>query len=104
MQNLYLNYHYFLKSLKNEVIINCQKNFHFFPKKSKKLNKRQILKYILPLYDIVEISRSQYSHKGHAETYKVEVADRISLIDSSFLAKSSIIDLFKDLLQEKKRF
>ena len=34
---------------------------------------------------------------------KVEVADRISLSDSLFLVKSSIIDLFKDLLQ-KKRF
>ena len=42
--------------------------------------------------------------KGYAETYNVEVTDRISLSDSLFLAKSSIIDLFKDLLEEKRGF
>ena len=68
------------------------------------MNRRQILKYILSLYDTVEISRSQYAHKGYAETYSVEVADKISLSDSLFLAKSSIIDLLKDLLQEKIGF
>ena len=40
----------------------------------------------------------------YAETYDVEVVDRISLSDSLFLAKSSIIDLFKDLLKEKRGF
>ena len=93
-----------LFSKKPKKLSNYQlsKELPFFPKKSKKLNKRQILKYILPLYDTVGISRSQYAHKGYAETYNVEVADKISLSDSLFLAKSSIIDLFKDLLQEKR--
>ena len=68
------------------------------------MNKHQILKYILPLYDTVGISRSQYAHKGYAQTYKVEVVDRTSLSDSLFFAKSSIIDLFKDLLQEINGF
>ena len=95
-----------LFSKKPKKLSNYQlsKELPFFPKKSKKLNKRQILKYILPLYDTVGISRSQYAHKGYAETYNVEVADKISLNDSLFLAKSSIIDLFKDLLQEKRGF
>ena len=66
------------------------------------MNKRQIPKYILPLYDTVGISRCQYAHKGCAETYNVEVSDKISLGDSLFLAKSSILDLFKDLLQENR--
>ena len=44
------------------------------------MNKCQILKYILPLYDTVGIWRSQYVYKGYAETY-VEVADKISLSD-----------------------
>ena len=39
-----------------------------------------------------------------SETYNVEVADRISLSDSLFLAKSTIIDLFRYLLQEKNGF
>ena len=68
------------------------------------MTKHQILKNTLPLYDTVGISRSQYAHKGYTETYNVEVADRISLSDSFFFAKSSIIYLFKDLLQEKRGF
>ena len=54
------------------------------------------------MYDTVRISRVERAFKGYKETYNVEVADRISLSDSLFLAKSSIIDLFKDLLQNKR--
>ena len=68
------------------------------------MTKYQILKNILPLYDTIGISRSQYAHKGFAETYNIEVFDRISLSDSLFLAESSIVDLCKDLLQEKRGF
>ena len=39
----------------------------------------------------------------YAETYDVEVVDRISLSDSLFLAKSSFF-FFKDLLKEKRGF
>ena len=74
------------------------KELPFFPKRPKKLTKHQILKNILPLYDTVGISKRQYAFKGYAETYNVEVADRKSLSDSLFLAKSSIINWFKDLL------
>ena len=63
-----------------------------------------MLENILPFYDSVGVSRSQYAHKHYAENYNVEVTDKISLSDSLFLAKSSINDLFKDLLQEKRRF
>ena len=54
------------------------------------------------MYDTVRISRVERVFKGYIETYNVEVADRISLSDSLFLAKSSIVDLFKDLLQNKR--
>ena len=56
------------------------------------------------MYDSGEVSRTQYAHKHYAETYNVEVTDKTSLINSLFLAKSSINDLFKDLLQEKRCF
>ena len=52
----------------------------------------------------VGISRKQHAFFNYAETYEVEVADRISLSDSLFLAKSSINDLFLDLLKEKGDF
>ena len=79
----------------------------FFPERSKRLKrliKYQILSYILLFFDIVGISRKQYAFRNYAETYEVEVVDKIRLSDSLFVAKSSIIDLFKDLLREKRGF
>ena len=64
--------------------------------------KHQILRNILPFYHSVGISRKQQALRGYAETYEVEVVDKISLSDSLFLAKSSIIDLFSDLLEKKE--
>ena len=61
-----------------------------------------MLRNILPFYDSVGISRKQHALRGYAETYEVEVVDKISLSDSLFLAKSSIIDLFSDLLEKKE--
>ena len=53
---------------------------------------------------MVGISRSQRAHRDYAETYNIEVTDRESLSDSLFLEESSIIDLFSDLLEEKRGF
>ena len=79
-----------------------------FPPKRKKIPKRltkhQVLENILPFYDTVGISRREHAHRYYAETYDVEVIDNKSLDDSLFLAKRSINDLFKDLLQEKRGF
>ena len=75
----------------------------FSLKKGKKLNKYEILKYIFPPHDAVDILKKQYAFRGYAEAYNVEVIDKKSASDSLFLAKISIVDLFKDLLQEKKR-
>ena len=75
----------------------------FFPKRPKKLTKHQILKNILPLYDTVGITKIQRAFRNYAETYNVEVVDRISLSDSFLLAKARIIDLFLDLLDKKRR-
>ena len=98
---------FFSKKVKNLTNYQLSKELPFFPKRSKRpkrLTKHQILKNILPFYDSVGISRKQHVFRNYAETYDVEVVDRISLSDSLFLAKSSIIDLFKDLLEEKRGF
>ena len=63
-----------------------------------------MLSNILPIYDSVGISRREHALKYYAETYDVEIIDRIMLADSLFLAKSSIINLFKDILREKRGF
>ena len=79
----------------------------FLPKRKKRpkrLTKHQILENILPFYDSVGISRIEHVHKYYAETYDVEVIDNTCLDDSLFLAKSSINNLFRDLLREKRGF
>ena len=73
-------------------------------KRPKRLTKHQILQNILPFYDSVEISRREHAHRYYAETYDVDVVDNISLNDSLFLGKSSINNLFRDLLTEKRGF
>ena len=42
--------------------------------------------------------------KATSENFDVEVMDNTSLDDLLFLGKTSINNLFKDLLREKKRF
>ena len=98
---------FFPKKAKKLTNYQLLKELPFFPKRSKspkRLRKHQILRNILPFYDSVGISRKQHPFRNYAETYDVEVVDRISLSDSLFLAKSSIIDLFKVLLKEKRGF
>ena len=73
-------------------------------KRAKRLTKYQILRNELPFFDDVGILRKQYAFRNYAGTYEVEVMDSISLGDSSFSAKRSIIDFFRDLLEEKRGF
>ena len=98
---------FFPKKVKNITNYQLLRKLPFFPKRSKRpkrLTKNQILRNILPLCDSVGISKRERAFRGCAETYNVEVTDRESLSDSLFLAKSSIIDLFSDLLEEKRGF
>ena len=94
---------FFPRNTKKLSNYQTSKELQFFPKRPKKLKKkRQILKNILPFYDGVGILKRQRAFRGCAETYNVETVDRKSLSDSLFLAISSIVDLFSDLLQEKR--
>ena len=98
---------FFPKKVKNLSNYQLSRELPFFPKRSKRpkrLMKHQILRNILPLYYSVGISKKESSFRGYAETYNVEVTDRKSLADSLFLAKSSVIDLFSDLWEEKRGF
>ena len=63
-----------------------------------------MLENILPLFETLGISERERAFGGYAETYNVEVADIESLSDSLFLVKGNIIDLFSDLLPEKRGF
>ena len=95
----------FSKKLRN---IDLSKELPFFPPKRKKRYKRlikyQILSNTLPLFDCAGISRRQYAFRSFTETCEVEVMGSKSLDDSLFLPKRSIIDIFKDLLEERRGF
>ena len=98
---------FFPKKVKDLINHQLSKELPFFPRKSKKpkrLTKHHILKNILPYHDSVGTLRKQHAFRNYSGTYEVEVLDRINLNDSLFLAKSTIIDLFLDLLKEKRSF
>ena len=78
--------------------------YHFhqkFKKRSKRLSKYQILSNILPFFHSAGIWRKEHAFRSYAITCNVEVMDAKSLADSLFLAKRSINDFFKYLLEEK---
>ena len=58
---------------------------------------------VLPFYD-VRILRKKRAFKNYAETYEVETIDNKSLSGLLFLSKSSIKNIFNDLLREKRGF
>ena len=59
---------------------------------------------VLPFYDDVRILRKRRAFKNYAETYEVETIDNKSLSGLLFLSKSSIKNIFNDLLREKRGF
>ena len=98
---------FFPKKVKNVANYQLSRELPLFPKRSKRskrLTKHQILRNILPLYDSAGISKRERAFRDSVETYNVEVTDTKSLANSLFLAKRSIIDLFSDLLEEKRGF
>ena len=98
---------FFLKESKKLTNKELSKKLPFFPKRKKRkkgLTKYQILSNILSFFHTVGIVKREHAHKGYAETYNVEVMDNKSLDDSLFLAKRSIKDFLKDLLEEKRGF
>ena len=58
----------------------------------------------LPFHDQLNIVKTDQAFSGYAMSYKVEIVDRKDLIVQLEASKSSIKDLFNDLLNEKKCF
>ena len=116
--NLLRNLPFYCEEIKSsKKNIKLLSKLPFFPKKSKKLTNKQLSEALpfplknpkkLKKYQILKstarVSRREWAYKRYTETYNVEVVDRISLSDSLFLLKSSIVNLFKDLLKEKRVF
>ena len=58
----------------------------------------------LPLYDQTRITKTDQTFSGYARSYKVEIVEKKYSIVPLKASKSSIKDLFNDLLNETKGF
>ena len=58
----------------------------------------------LPFYDQLNIIKTEQAFSGYAMSYKVEIVDKKDLIVQLEASKSSIKDLFNDLLNETRGF
>ena len=58
----------------------------------------------LPFYDQLNIIKTDHAFSGYAMSYKVEIVNKKDLIILLQTSKSSIKDLFNDLLDETKGF
>ena len=58
----------------------------------------------LPFYDQLNIIKTDHAFSGYAMSYKVEIVNKKDLIVQLQASKSSIKDLFNDLLNETKGF
>ena len=57
---------------------------------------------VQPFYDQLNIIKTDQAFKGYARSYKGEIVDKKDLIVQLEASKSSIKDLFNDLLNETK--
>ena len=57
-----------------------------------------------PFYDQLNIIKTDHAFSGYAMSYKVKIVDKKDLIVQLEASKSSIKDLFNDLLNETKGF
>ena len=58
----------------------------------------------LPFYDQLNVIKRDHAFSGYEISYKVEIVDKKYLIVQLEASKSSIKDLFNDLLNETKGF
>ena len=58
----------------------------------------------LPLYEELNIIKTNHLFKGYAISYRVEILEKKDPIEQLEASKSSVKDMFSDLLNEKKGF
>ena len=63
----------------------------------------QLLKE-LPFYDELSIVKNKSAFSGYPRSYKIKIVDKRDPIVQLKVSELSIIDLFKDLLNELKGF
>ena len=58
----------------------------------------------LPLYEELNIIKTNHLFKGYAISYRVEILEKKDPIEQLEASKSSVKDMFSDLLNETKGF
>ena len=78
-------------------------NKHIEKPKVKRLKNFDLLSE-LPFFEELNVTKINHAFRGYAMSYKVEITKRKDLITQLEASKSSIKDLFSDLLNETKGF
>ena len=78
-------------------------NKHIEKPKIKRLKNIDLLSE-LPFYEELNVIKTNHAFRGYAMSYKVEIIEKKDPIKQLEASKSSIKDLFSDLLNETKGF
>ena len=78
-------------------------NKHIEKPKIKRLKNIDLLSE-LPFYEELNVIKTNHAFRGYAMSYKVEIIEKKDPIKQLEASKSSIKDLFNDLLNETKGF
>ena len=78
-------------------------NKHIKKPKIKRLKNIDLLSE-LPFYEELNVIKTNHAFRGYAMSYKVEIIEKKDPIKQLEASKSSIKDLFSDLLNETKGF
>ena len=78
-------------------------NKHIEKPKIKRLKNIDLLSE-LPFYEELNVIKTNHAFRGYAMSYKVEITEKKDPIKQLEASKSSIKDLFSDLLNETKGF
>ena len=98
-----------LKKIKSHPdVVYCCKELLFYNKhiekpKIKRLKNIDLLSE-LPFYEELNVIKTNHAFRGYAMSYKVEIIEKKDPIKQLEASKSSIKDLFSDLLNETKGF
>ena len=90
-------------------VVDYFKELPFYNRQIKKQVKVKHLKNIdllseLPFYEELNVIKTNHAFRGYAMSYKVEIIEKKDPIKQLEASKSSIKDLFSDLLNETKGF
>ena len=78
-------------------------NKHIKKRRIKRLKNIDLLSE-LPFYEELNVIKTNHAFRGYAMSYKVEIIEKKDPIKQLEASKSSIKDLFSDLLNETKGF